>query len=84
MCNLLYEAIALAAALLLLLQLHKLQLAESFEDVPKIILSNREVNVTDVKTVERNAVGLSGVTLGVAGLTILLCFSELCNDRNAE
>jgi hypothetical protein len=43
-----------------------------------------EVDVADVEAVEWNAVRLRSCTFGGASLTILLCFSELCNDWNAE
>lgn len=69
--------------MLLLLELNELQLTERLEDVLKILFVDREMDVADVETVEWNAVRLSGVALGVAGLAVFLCFSELRNDRDA-
>lgn len=79
----LHKPVTLAAALLLFLELHELQLAERLKDVLEIVLRDGEVDVANVETVERNAVGLSSSTLRSASLTVLLCFGELGNDRNS-
>lgn len=82
--DLLNETIALRATLILLLQLDELQLSEWLENVLEVILGDGEVDVADVEAVERNTVRLGGTTLAGLGDTILFCFSELGNDRNAE
>lgn len=82
--NLLDEAIALAATLILLLQLHELEVTEWLEDAGEIVLSDREMDVTDVEAMERDAVGLGGRALGVTSKAILLCFGVLRDDRDAE
>ena len=80
----LHEAIALAAALLFLLELHELELTKRLEDILEVVFGDGEVDVADVETVEWDAVGLSSCRLGGACLTVLLCFRELCDDWNAE
>jgi len=70
--------------LLFFLQLHEFELAEGLEDVPEVVLGDGEVDVADVETVEWYSIGLGGGAFGVAGLAVLLCFSELGNDRNAD
>ena len=80
----LYETIALTATLLFLLQLGELKLTKWLKYILKIVLCDGKVNVANIKAVERDAVGLGGHALGIPSLTILLCFSELRNDRNAD
>ena len=50
----------------------------------EIVLTERKVNVANIEAVEWDAVGLGRMAVGVTGLTILLCLSELCDDGNTE
>lgn len=52
MQNLLDEAIATAAASLVLLELNEFKLTERLKDSLQILLSDVEVNVADIKTVK--------------------------------
>ena len=56
--NSLDEAIATAAAVLILLELNKLKLTERLEDSLQILLGNVEMNVANVKTMEWNRIGM--------------------------
>lgn len=78
------EAIALRAAGLFFLQLHEFELTKRLKNILQVIFGDGEVDVADVKAVEWYAVRLGSGTLGVARLAVLLCFSELCNNRNAQ
>ena len=42
------------------------------------------MNVANVEAVEWDAVGLGRMAVGVTGLTILLCLSELRDDGDTE
>jgi hypothetical protein len=42
------------------------------------------VNIAHVETMERNRVGVASRSLWVTSLAVLLCFSKLGNDGNAE
>ena len=81
--NLLYETVTLTATLLFLLQLTEFKRAERLENCSKIIFSDGEVDVSYVKAVEGNAVRQGGDAFGVASLTVLFCFSELSDNRDA-
>lgn len=70
--------------MLVLLQLDKLQLSKRIKEAPNIFFGKREMDIADVETVVRHAVGLCCVGIGVAGLAVLLCFGELNNDGNGE
>lgn len=78
--NLLNKTVALRAPGLFLLQLDELQLTERCKDGSQVLFRDREVDVSDIETVEGNAVGLGWLALGVASLAVLLCFSELRNN----
>jgi hypothetical protein len=80
--NSLDEAIPAAAAIVLLLELHKLEFAKGLKDSLKILLGDVEVNVANIKAVERYRIGMSAVRLRIAGLTVLLGFSYLNDDGN--
>lgn len=82
--NVLNKTVSLATALLFLLKLAEFKRAERLEDVTKVLLANREVNVTHVEAMERDTVREGGNALGVTCLTVLLCFSELRDDRDSE
>lgn len=80
MRHLLYKPVALAPThVLLLLKLHKLQLAERLEHVLEVVLRDGEVDVANVEAVERHTVRLGGAALG-AGLTVLLGLGGLDDD----
>lgn len=70
--------------MLVLLQLYKFQLSKRIEEAPNVFFGKREMDIADVETVVRNAVGLRRVGIGVAGLTVLLCFGELNDDGNGK
>jgi hypothetical protein len=78
--HLLDEAIAPTTTVVVLLQLHKLELAKGLEDVLKILLSDAEVDVSHVQSVEGDRVGVISRRLRVAHLAILLSLGELDND----
>ena len=80
--HLLHESITLAASQVFLLELHKLEIAEWFEDVPQIFLCYRKVDVPNIQAMKGDAIGLSCCTFGTLLLTILLCFGQLCDDGN--
>jgi hypothetical protein len=50
--NILNEGVTLASTGFVLLQLNKLELAEWFEDIGEIFLSNAEMDITDIESVE--------------------------------
>jgi hypothetical protein len=81
--NLLHEGITFASASLILLQLDKLKFAKRFEDVLEVILSNAEVNITHIESVEWCRVRWARASLGVASLAVLFGFGKLRNNGNA-
>lgn len=80
----LHESVAFRATALFLLELYELQLTKRFEDGLEIVLGDGEVDVADVETMEWNAVRLGCAAFAGSRLTVLLCFSKLCDDRDAE
>lgn len=82
--DLLNEAIAFAATSILLLQLDKLQLTKGREDLLKVFLGDREMNVSNVESVERYAVRLGWGAVSDTSLSVLLGFSQLNDDRNTQ
>lgn len=84
MAHLLHESITLAASQVFLLELHKLEIAEWFEDVPQIFLCYRKVDVPNIQAMKGDAIGLSCCTFGALLLTVLLCFGQLRNDGNSN
>jgi len=82
--NLLDETVASAAALFFFLQLSKFELAERLKNISEILFSDTEMNVANIKTVEGNRTVVSSGGLGIAGLSIFFCFSELSDDGYSE
>lgn len=74
------EAVATAATGIILLELNKLKFAKGLEDVLKILLSDAEVDIANVQTVEGDRVGVVSGAARLADLTVLLSFGELDND----
>jgi hypothetical protein len=81
---LLDEAVAAAAALLLFLELDEFQFAKRLEDFIQVVLSDGEMDVADIETMEGNTGLLLSSTLGGARLPVLFGFRVLGNDWNAE
>lgn len=79
-CDLLNKAVATAATSIVLLELDKLKLAKGLEHVLKILLSDTEVDIANVQTVEGDRVGVTPRAARLADLAILLSFSELDDD----
>lgn len=61
----------------------ELELAERFEDILQIALSDAEMDIPYVEPMEWDLVGVAAGSLRVASLTILLGLGELGDDRNA-
>jgi hypothetical protein len=77
------KAVASAAAVLLLLELDELELAERLEDSLQILLSDVVVNVSDVEAVEGDRVGVRASSAFLsADLAILFGLGDLDDDRN--
>lgn len=83
MLDLLHKRKTLAPTILLLLQLDKFELTEWFEDMLEVIFSDAEMDVTHIESMERGGV-TARFAFGVASLAILLGFSQLNNDGDAE
>lgn len=75
----LHKAIAAATPLVVLLELHKLELAEGLEYRLQVLLGNVEVDVANVETVEGDRIGVTA-TLSCAYLAVLLGLGELYDD----
>lgn len=80
--NILDKPVASAATVIILLQLHKLEFTKRLKDVLKILLSDAEMDVAHIKSVEGDGVGVVARRLGVANLAILLSFGGLNDDGN--
>jgi hypothetical protein len=67
------------------LQSDLLQRTVREENLLKIRLGDAEVDVSNIETMERSAIASScwSTFAGGAGSTVLLCFSELGNNRNS-
>ncbi len=73
------KAIASTATVVILLELHKLQLTKGLKDVLEIRLCDAEMDVAHVQPVEGDRVGVAG-GFRVADLAVLLSFGGLDND----
>ena len=71
------------ASCLLLLNLYEFEIAKRAKDTAKVILSHREVDVTNVEAVERSAVGWSLPASRITRLAVLLRFGLLHDDGDA-
>lgn len=71
-------------AALLLLKLNKLQLAEWLKNVLQITLRDTKVNIPHIESVERDLVRSILFCRANSGLTVLLCFCKLRDDRDTE
>lgn len=80
---LLNESITTAASSFVFLKLDKFEFAEWFKDILDIILSDTEMNVTNIQPVKRRRCRLPTASFRVAGQSILLRFGQLSNDRNS-
>lgn len=81
--HLLNKSISSAAALFLLLKLHKFKFTERLKDILQVAFSDTEMDVAYVKPVKWNRTGIAAASFGVACLSILLCFCELGDNGNA-
>lgn len=79
---LLYESVATAATGIVLLELDEFELAKRLEDILKILLSDAEVDIANVQTVEGDRVGVASGGASLADLTVLLSFGKLDDDRD--
>jgi hypothetical protein len=82
--HILYETITSASASFFLLELNEFKLAKWFEDILQICFSDAEVDVTNIEAMERHRAMIGSSGFWVAGLTILLCFSELGDDGDSK
>jgi hypothetical protein len=64
--------------------LNKFKLSEWLKDILQILFSDAEVNVSNVEAMKRDRVMIATLSLGIAGLTILLCLSELCDNGDPK
>lgn len=78
--HILDKPVASAPTAIILLQLHKLELAKRLKDVLKVRLCDAEMDVAHVEPVERDGVGMVAGRLSVADLAILLRLGGLHND----
>lgn len=81
--NILDKAIAAAAAILVLLELDKLELTKRLKNRLQILLGDVEVDVAHVETVEGDGVGMGSRRFRVASLAVLLGLCHLNDDRNS-
>lgn len=79
--NVLNKSVTSTATIVILLQLHKLELTEGLEDVLKVGLGDAEVDVAHIQPVEGNRIGMTG-RFRVADLAVLLGLGGLDNDRD--
>jgi len=76
------KTVTSAAAIVVLLQLDKLEFPKRLEDGLQVLFSDVEVNVPDIKPVEWNGVRVRAGCFRAADLAVLLGFGELNNDRD--
>ena len=79
--DILYKPIATAAAVVVLLELNKLELAKRLEYVLEVLLRDAEMDVADIEAVEGDRVGMGARTFRVADLSVLFGFGKLDNNR---
>jgi hypothetical protein len=79
---LLDKPIATTAAVIVFLQLDKLELSERLKDVLQVRLGDAKVDVAHIQPVEGNRVGMVTGRLSGSDLAVLLSFCKLYNDRN--
>lgn len=82
--DLLDKTISSTTSSFLLLKLNKLKLTKGFENVLQILFSNAEVDVSNIEAMEGNGVVIASRGLWVAGLSVLLCLSELSNNGDSK
>lgn len=76
---LLNKPITAASTGIILLKLGEFELAKGLKHILKILLSDAEVDVANVQTVEGDRVGVTAGGAGLADLAILLSFGKLHN-----
>jgi hypothetical protein len=82
--HLLNETIAARApSSLLFLDLNEFKIPERAEDTAKIIFSDREMNITNVKAMKWSTIGRWLAPGCVARLAILFCFGLLHDNGNS-
>lgn len=77
---LLYKPIATAATSIILLELGELKLAKRLKHILKILLSDAEVDVSNVQTVEGDRVWVAAGGTSLTDLSVLLSLGKLYND----
>jgi hypothetical protein len=75
------KTVASAATVVILLQLHKFELAKRFKDILEVCLGDAEVDVAYIEPVEGDGVGMAG-RFRVPDLAVLLRLGGLDNDGN--
>jgi hypothetical protein len=84
MIDILYEAISSASTLFFLLKLDELKFAKWFKDILQIALSYTEMNVTHIESMKWDAIMVATGSFWISCLTVLLCFSKLCDDWDSK
>lgn len=80
--DILYKSVTTAPAVVVLLELDKLEFAKGLKNILQILLRNTKMDVAHVKTVERNRVGVVSSGLRGAHLAVFLSLGKLDDDRN--
>ena len=74
------KPVAAAAAIVVFLELDKLQLAERLKHIVQVLLGDAEMNVTDIEAVEGDRIRVVTGRLRVADLAVLLSLGQLDDD----
>jgi hypothetical protein len=82
--NALNKTISSTPSTVLLLKLHKLQFTKGFENIGEIRLRDTKMDISDIKSVERDLIRRIRFSGIYACLSVLLCFRELCDDGDTE
>lgn len=79
--NILDETVASATAILILLQLYKLELSKGFKDVLEVCFSDTEVDVAHIESVEGDRIWVTR-RFRMTRLAVLLSLGGLHDDGN--
>lgn len=80
--DILYKSVTTAPAVVILLELYKLELTKGLKYILQILLRDAKMDVAHIESVEGNRIGVVSRGLCGAHLAVLLSLGKLDDDRN--
>lgn len=82
MMDILYKSVTTAPAVVILLELYKLELTKGLKYILQILLRDAKMDVAHIGSVKGNRIGVVSRGLCGAHLAVLLSLGKLDDDRN--